>query len=217
MTHTNHRQGTIESLSKDYVPFIFACRGINDGNALPKLQEFLRMALEHDAVNAGQIRMGNMFCFSSSEELLEAMGKAERIQSVYTVFDDREKVLSLLEDVVKADLGLSVVVSGLFDEIEKMCQALGIKRHTAQCSLGVWGKTEKLPPQEILDITTMCGHGMVSANLVRQTATEVRRGMVSLEKAGQTLARPCVCGVFNPKRAEELLKRCIATDISNNI
>jgi len=192
---------------------MFACRGVNDKDAVPKLKKFLRMALKHGAVNAGQIRVGNIFRFSSPEELLAVVEKSEHIYSLYTVFDDREKVQALLKDVVTADLGLSVVVSGLFDEVDKMCQEVGIKRHTAQCSLGVWGKREKLPPEEILDITTMCGHGMVSANLVRRMATEVRKGLTSLEVAASIMAKPCVCGVFNPKRAEDLLRQCIAAGI----
>lgn len=209
MTHTNHRQGTLESLSKDYVVFMYAAVGINRKDAGPKLQEFLRIGHKYHPLNVGSAKAGNMFT-TSLDEIMERVAGG---YSIYVVFDDKEKVKALIKDVVKADLGLSVVVSGLFDEVDKMCQAVGIKRHTAQCSLGVWGKREKLPPEEILDITTMCGHGMVATNLVRRMTTEVRKGLVSLEEAGHTMAKPCVCGVFNPKRAEDLLRRCVATGI----
>jgi hypothetical protein len=175
------------------------------------------MALDHGAVNAGQIRVGSILRFSSIEHFKEEVEKAERIQSLYTVFDDKERVEALLKDVVEADMGLSVVVSGLFDEVDGMCQQLGIKRHTAQCSLGVWGKVERLPPKEILDITTMCGHSMVSPSLVRRTAAEVKNDTISLEEAGQILARPCLCGIFNPRRAEELLERYITAAIDDGI
>jgi len=80
------------------------------------------------------------------------------------------------------------------------------ERHTAQCPLGVWGKTDRLPPEEILDITTMCGHGMISSSLVRRMAREVSQGLISFEEAAGKLARPCSCGIFNPKRAEDLLR-----------
>lgn len=210
MTHTNHRQGTLESLSKDYVVFMYTAVGINREGAGPKLQEFLRMSYKYDPLNAGSAKTGNMFT-ASRDEIIE---RAAGAYSIYVVFDDRKKAKALVKDVAKADLGLSVIVSGLFDEVDKICQEVGIKRHTAQCSLGVWGKREKLPPEEILDIITMCGHGMVSANLVRQMATEVKKGLTSLEAAASTLAKPCVCGVFNPKRAEDLLKHCIAAGIS---
>lgn len=206
MTHTNHRQGTRESLSKDYVVFMYAAKGINDKDAGLKLQEFLRMGYKYGPVNAGPARVGDMF-MSSPEKLVE---RVVRATSAYMVFDDRGKVEALVNDVVEADLGLSVIVSGLFDEVDEVCRAVGIKRHTAQCSLGVWGRVERLPQPEILDITTMCGHGMLSFNLVRRMAAEVGKGLISLEKAGRIMAKPCVCGVFNPKRAEDLLRRCIA-------
>ena len=210
MTHTNHRQGTRESLSRDYVVFMYAAKGINDKDAGQKLQEFLRMGYQHGPVNAGPARTGDVF-LSSPEKVLERIGRAT---SAYLVYDDRAKVEALVQDVVKADLGLSVVVSGLFDEVGGICRAAGIRRHTAQCSLGVWGRVEKLPPPEILDVSTMCGHGMVSFNLVRRTALEVNKGLVSLEEAGRILARPCACGIFNPRRAQDLLREYIARNIS---
>jgi len=208
VTHTNHRQGTRESLSKDYVVFMYAAKGINDKDYHPKLQEFLRMGYKYDPLNAGPVEVGDTF-LSSPEQVVKEMAQ-EKGTSAYMVFDDRAKVEALLKDVVEADLGLSVVVSGLFDEVEKVCQTVGIKRHTAQCSLGVWGKIERLPQGEILDINTMCGHGMVSFNLVRRMADEVKKGLLSLEKASRTMSRPCTCGVFNPRRAEDLLRQYIA-------
>ncbi|MFC1864978.1 hypothetical protein ACFLYG_04045 [Chloroflexota bacterium] len=209
MTHTNHRQGTWESLSKDYVVFMYAAKGINDKDAGPKLQEFLRMGYKYEPVNAGPARVGDMF-MSSREKLVERVARAT---SAYLVFDNKEKVQALVSDVVEADLGLSVIVSGLFDEVDKVCHAVGIKRHTVQCSLGVWGKLEKLPRAEILDITTMCGHGLVSFNLVRRMAAEVSKRLISFEEAGRIMAKPCSCGVFNPKRAEDLLRRYITTNL----
>ena len=168
VTHTNHRTGTRESLSKDYVVFMYAASGFNDKEAGPKLQEFLRLGLKHSPVNAGSARVGNMFT-SSPGDLVEGV---VTMKNVYTVFYDREKAEAFVKDIVKADLGVSVVVSGLFDEVDGMCRAAGIKRHTAQCSLGVWGKVERLPQPEILDITTMCGHGLVSFNdILRQCMT----------------------------------------------
>jgi len=205
MTHTNHRQGTRESLSIDYIVLMMSSRGINDQDTGPKVQKFLRMGYRYSPVNAGPARTGDRF-MTDREKLVERLSRGS---IGHLVFDSREKVEAFIKDLVEADLGLSVVVSGLFDEVDEMCQAAGIRRHTAQCSLGVWGNVEKLPPDEILDITTMCGHSMVSFNLVRKMASEVNKGLRSLEEAGRIMARPCSCGVFNPKRAEELLKRCI--------
>ncbi len=209
MTHTNHRQGTLESLSKDYVVFMYAATGFNDKDVGPKLLEFWHLGLKYKPVNAGSPRVGNLYTVSPEKLTHGVIGE----KKVYIVFNDRENTEAFVMDVVKADLGVSVVVSGLFEEVERMCRAAGIKRHTAQCSLGVWGKVERLDRPEILDVTTMCGHGMVSFNLVRRMASEVSKGLISLEKAAGIMAKPCVCGVFNPKRVQDLLKQYIAAGI----
>jgi len=205
MTHTNHRQGTRESLSKDYVVLMMASRGINDEDTGPKVQQFLRMGYKYDPVNAGPARTGDRF-MPDPERVVDRLARAG---IGHLVFDDRGKAEAFVKELVEADIGLSVVVSGLFDEVDGMCQAAGIKRHTAQCSLGVWGNVQSLPAEEILDITTMCGHSLVSSNLVRRMASEVRKGLLSMEEASRVMARPCSCGVFNPKRAEDLLQKCI--------
>jgi len=55
----------------------------------------------------------------------------------------------------------------------------------------------------------MCGHGMVSQNLARQMLLDVKRGKRSSQEAGQYLATPCVCGVFNARRAQLLLDELV--------
>jgi len=82
----------------------------------------------------------------------------------------------------------------------------GLKRHTVELSLGVWGKVEKLESQEVLEVTTMCGHGLVAGNLVKTLVDDIRKGRTTARQASEELAKQCVCGVFNAPRAEELLK-----------
>jgi hypothetical protein len=205
MTHTNHRQGTVKDLSQDYVVFVYAARGINNKGAGPKCQEFLRMALKYGPVNAGSAQIGNLFTASADELIEKVAGQTK----AYAVFDSKKKAEAIIKDLIKADLGLSVTVSGLFKDVNNICRITGIKAHTSQCSLGVWGKTQKLPPEEVTDIMTMCGHGMVSSNLVRKLADDVKNYRISLQDAASQLARPCVCGIFNPTRAEDILRRYI--------
>ncbi|MFC1978348.1 hypothetical protein ACFLWS_08865 [Chloroflexota bacterium] len=212
MTHTNHRQGTVESLSKDYVIFVYAARGINNNGAGPKCQAFLHMAFQHEPVNAGSPQVGNLFT-TSANELIEGTGGQTK---AYAIFDTKKKAEALVRDITAADLGLSVIVSGLFNEVDSICRTAGIKRHTSQCSLGVWGKTEKLPGEQVMDIITMCGHGMVSSNLVRKLAVDVKKYRLSLQDAAGQLAKPCVCGVFNPRRAEDILREYIDGSLSGN-
>ena len=80
----------------------------------------------------------------------------------------------------------------------------GLVEH--ECKLSIRAKPAKLPEDEILEITTMCGHGMVSQYLARQTLLDIKRGKRTSQEAAEFLATPCICGVFNPKRAQLLLE-----------
>ena len=79
--------------------------------------------------------------------------------------------------------------------------------HTTNHSLGIWGNASLLPDGPVLEITTMCGHGMTSRYLVDDLVKKIEGGSLSIEKAAIELGQPCVCGLFNPKRAEMLLRK----------
>lgn len=209
MTHTNHRQGNIESLRGDWVVLMMAARGINDQDAFPKFKEFLRISRQYDPVNAGVSRIGTAVTLGW-QKFIDEVDKAKPHGMLHVVFDSVDKVALFLKDLVRADLGISVVVSGLHAETDRMCREAGTKRHTVQHSLGVWGKTELLPDQKIMDITTMCGHALISSSLVRSVANDVQNGSLSLEQAATKLAGPCVCGIFNTSRAQALIQEYIA-------
>jgi len=199
MTHTLHRRGTAESLSEDYPMLCLTAMGINDDGHIPKLQEFLRIALRHDPKNMGSITKGSMFHYKPEEVIAAARG------IVHAVFDNPQAVTEVLKELKEADLGMSVVVSGIFEPVEECCKKAGLKRHTVNFSLGIWGKTEKLPPDDILEVTTMCGHGLVSANLVNSVVEEIKSGARTPEDAAKELTPHCACGIFNPARAAKLL------------
>ncbi|MFZ7120221.1 MAG: hypothetical protein ACOWWH_04650 [Eubacteriaceae bacterium] len=88
-----------------------------------------------------------------------------------------------------------------------LAEELDIEPHSINLSLGVFGRTEKLPPEEVLEFITMCGHGMISRNLVTKLIKEVRDGKKSKEQAAKIMASPCVCGIFNTNRAIKLLSK----------
>lgn len=208
MTHTNHRQGTVESLRGDWVVQMRRTKGVNDQNASPKLKKFLELSLKYDPVCAGCSKIGNTLTVGW-QKLMDDVGNIEDSHNAHVVFNSADKVANFLKELVKADLGLSVIVSGLHGEIDRMCREAGTRRHTVQYSLGIWGKTELLPHSKILEITTMCGHGTIPFNLVRRMAKAVRDGKLSLKKAAERLGKPCVCGVFNTRRAQALLREYI--------
>ena len=53
MTNTLHRFGPSQSFADDYIVFAMCARGKNDDDALPKLRQFLEMAVPFKPVNLG--------------------------------------------------------------------------------------------------------------------------------------------------------------------
>ncbi|MEJ2599495.1 MAG: hypothetical protein P8Z00_14255 [Anaerolineales bacterium] len=201
MTHSLHRFGNPENLDGDYVVFAMSAKGINEIGSAQAMRTFMEMALNLDPVNAGDMKTGNIFTHSRGE-ILDGI---QDISIVHAVFVDESKVSDLLACVKEADLGVSVVVSGLFDRVQTAAKAGGVRQHTVECSAGVWGEVNKLPSADAMQVTTMCGHGMVAAQLVERRARDVRVGKLTTQQAAQELAKLCVCGIFNPVRAERLL------------
>lgn len=202
MTHTLHRLGSSDNLEQDYVVFAMSAKGINEEGSHVAMRRFLDLALEFEPLNAGDMKTGNVFTYSP-EEILDNINDQSIVHAVYA---DEQKVAKLLERLQEEDLGISVVVTGLFERVRECAHEAGLRQHTAEGSLGIWGDMEKLPDTEVLEVTTMCGHGMVSSALVKKMANKVRRGQMSAEEAARELAKPCACGVFNPRRAANLLK-----------
>ncbi len=91
--------------------------------------------------------------------------------------------------------------------MEKLCSEIGLSPHTVEYSLGIHGNTKKLPDENLLEITTMCGHAMVSPNLVIDLVKQIDTGETTHEEASKELSRMCDCGIFNPFRAEKLLRK----------
>jgi hypothetical protein len=202
VTHTLHRQGTEEGLSNDYIFLCMAAKGINEDGSVDKMREFLRIMLRHNPVNIGDMRTGNMHHTKTEEILAKVTGTS----IVHGVFTDKNTVANVLRDLKQADLGMSVVVSGPFSSATECCRKIGLKPHSIDYSAGIWGKKEKLPPQEIMEVTTMCGHAMVASNLVKSLVQDIKAGEISAEDAGKELAKQCECGIFNPLRATKLLQ-----------
>lgn len=198
MTHTLHRRGTRESLSEDYTIMMMQSVGINDEGHIPKIQEFLRIVLRYNPKNIGSVTMGGMI-----DKPEEVIANASKIG--HAVFDNKEDLTAILKDLKEADLGISVIVGGIFENVDECLEKAGLQHHTANFSLGIWGKTEKLPSNNILEVTTMCGHALISPNLVKEMVKEIKAGSKTPEQAAKVLMPQCACGVFNPARAAKLL------------
>jgi hypothetical protein len=205
MTNTLHRQGSLESLKNDYVIFAHTAKGITREGSSPKLQEFMRICLKYHPVNIGDGKQGNIHQDNIDiQKLISKQGDGAGATAVFTDLDTLQKVV---EELIRADLGISINISGLLDEVKACCQRAGIQRHSAEHSLGFWGAKDRLPEREILEFNTMCGHGMVSFNLIRRMIEYVKLRRLTPKKAAKIMAKCCECGVFNPTRAEMLLEK----------
>jgi hypothetical protein len=104
------------------------------------MQEFLRTVIKYGAVNFGDMRTGNSFCCNPEE----IIGKVTSTSIVHGVFTDRATVAKVMRSLKKADLGMSVVVSGPFASVEEACKEAGIVPHSRDFSAGIWGKIDRL-------------------------------------------------------------------------
>lgn len=190
MTHSLHRTGSEHSLKSDYVILAMFASGYNDKapDARDKMLKIADIMKIHNPVNI----------------LTE---KAWRISSVISAtYDNKEDVMNVLHELKEKDLGISIVVEGLIDEIKDIRNQVGLKLDSAHLSLGMFGKKNLLPGDKILEITTMCGHHCISPQSVKHYVDLINKDKISIEKAAEKLAKPCICGIFNTKRAIEILK-----------
>ena len=128
-------------------------------------------------------------------------------------FDSKEKMFEVLKRIKELDAGLSVTISGINEDVLEMANKLDIKAHSINYSLGIFGRTELLPPEEVMEFITMCGHGMISKDLVIKTINDVRKGKKTLRDAAKIIAQPCVCGIFNVNRAEKILSKYVSRQV----
>jgi hypothetical protein len=218
MTNTLHRFGAPETLQDDYIVFAMAARGINDEGAPPKLREFLGLAVKHGPINVGNAVKGGVFRPSQnltplahwrrrdSVEPAAVVESVDACTTVAAVFDDVGRLEAFLRELKAADLGISINISALAGETHTCCQRAGITRHSVEYSLGFHGDLNRLPDRHVLELSTMCGHGMVSHNLAKKMIDLVKEGRRDPRQATTCLARFCTCGIYNTTRAIRILE-----------
>jgi len=218
MTNTLHRFGAPETLQGDYIVFAMAARGVNEQGAPAKLREFLRLALRHNPINVGDAIKGGIYRASKNlnplahwrrPDNLDFKAIVESIDSCTTVaavFDQPAKLEAFLADLKQADLGISINVASLTDQAHTCCRNVGLTRHSVGYSLGFHGDLNLLPDRSVLELSTMCGHGMVSHNFAKKMVDWVKEGRRDPKQAATYLARFCTCGVFNPTHAVRILE-----------
>lgn len=200
MTHSLHRCGKLQA--DDYVWLLYHVKGINDENLLDRLRQAIHFAEEGGSINWGDVKSGPSVSVAP-EEIKAKLTEKSRLRGVFT---SQEQTTRFLRKMKTADLGLCVIIAGVLDNILESCEEAGLKPHTINYSLGVFGKKELLPDDDTLAITTMCGHHMIPDAVVMKIRRRVQKGKTTPQKAALKMAAMCPCGIFNQKRAAELLE-----------
>jgi hypothetical protein len=226
MTNTLHRYSEHyavdrplhpEPVKDDFIVFAMATRGINDDDLVEKYRAFLRLALKHNPVNLGDATKGGIlrpqpalnpkahWSRDQRPDPEAVIAGVEGHTTVAAVFDNYQDMKGFVEDVQSANLGVSVNISAPIESAQRCCRETGITRHSVEYSLGFCGRMDKLPDATVLELTTMCGHGMVSAHFAKKMIDWVKENRRSPAALARAMARFCSCGVFNTSRAERIL------------
>lgn len=223
MTHTNHRRGDRESLSKDYVVLAMVSREVQEqadyrGPLEDRVRRLVEICASHNpvAIASTDRRTGRMLRYMRGweKDMDSGIHRSATVEEVmrdpkafrHAVFTEKEDVLKVVKELKVEDLGLSIVVSGLFDEVFDICREAGAGPHTINLSLGTWGKTDRLPEEPILSLVTMCGHAMISRHLVSHLISRVKAGKMTPEEAAVEMGKQCTCNIFNPTRAANIIR-----------
>jgi hypothetical protein len=217
MTNTLHRHGTEDSFHDDYVIFAIPSKGLNDEGCVPKLKEFLHICIKHNPSNMGNAKRGGIApeenltpsahwkrnITPNWDAIIDGIDKSRVTAAVFSTKEDAE---ACLKEIKEVNFGLSINMSTSVKNAKEAAHSCGIKRHSVEYSLGFNDPHKHLPNSRVLALSSMCGHGMVSANMSKKMIDMVREGRRTPEEAAATLTRFCPCGVFNTDRALRLLK-----------
>ena len=204
MTHTLYREGTVESLKNDFVFVITGAKGYNKKGCAPRLREMLRIISSFRPINMGSMEVGNLGRGMPAKEIINNVSDAAIAQ---TVFDDKETTIEVLKALNEADLGISVTVSGLTEEVKDIMERAGVgdHPHTSNLALGFMGRREKAASDDVRLVTTMCGHHMISGRITEHLLEMIKKGRTTPMEAAIKLSKQCTCGAFNTVRAAQIL------------
>ena len=217
MTNTLHRFGPASDFGDDYILFAMCTRGRNDVGAAERLKKFLEICARHNPVNMGDGKKGGLNRPARNLNPTAHWHREDRVTyedvikgvdgptTAAVVFTDRESLEKCVEDVKAADLGLSINIAAVAGDARACCEQAGIRRSAVEYSLGFIGNRAKLPDGDTLTLMTMCGHGMVSGTFAQKMVDWVKTGRKTPAECATYMSRFCVCGIFNPVRAERLL------------
>jgi hypothetical protein len=201
MTHTLNRTGLTTERRGEEIVILCMIHYRLKGQKGDEMQEMARILMKYKPDNFIGSPLG-----LEQEQLISMAANVGVLTAVYT---DRDDIIEMIEEIKSRKLGISVVLSGLFADVRDICKAADLKEHTYHTSIGVFGKTEKLPDEKTLAILTQCGHGLVSQYYVDDIVKSIKKGKLTPEEGADLLAKPCVCGIVNRKRTGEILSELV--------
>ncbi len=204
MTHSLHRIGDEGLLKDEFVLLSSAADGFNVEGAREKLIKIMDIAEEIGPINFGFSKVGCVHTGVTFDYLRSIYTDRSRVRCV---FNSKDKIKKLLQRLKEENLGMSITITGLLGELQKIVKEVGITPHSVNLSLGVFGRKDLLPPREILEITTMCGHHLLSPLLVQKVIDDVKKGSLTPQDGAIELAKPCICGFVNHERVEKIIER----------
>jgi hypothetical protein len=188
------------------VLLVTAAADVNHWGSKEKLRQILEIVYDVGPANIGSYDTGTVLAGIKIEEIKAALAEVPRVRCC---FSSREKIKEAVRRIKELDLGMSVTVEGPTEDIHEMSEELGIKPHSVNLSLDIWGKKENLPAEEVMEFVTMCGHGLISRYLVEKLIAEVKAGKKTPREAAVLVGQPCVCGIYNPDRATTLFEKYV--------
>ena len=232
MTHTHHRRGSKKALQRDYVVLAMIDQEVEAQHAYGgPLEERVKRLLEI----LGRYEPVALLARASGRRLRYMKGWEPRMDSgihqvapledilhgeelpdeglTHAVYTSREAVEGVVKELKDADLGISIVVSGIFDDVFDICEKTGTEPHTVNMSLGTWGRTQLLPRRPVLELCTMCGHAMISPRLAEAMIDRVREGAQAPEEAAVELGKQCTCNIFSTQRAADIIRNAAAEGV----
>jgi hypothetical protein len=224
LTHSLHRRGDRKSLEGDYIIFVAREAPIDDPE---RNQKLIHIMSKHNpaAVSTSKVVDGKrtrhrfakwwekkMDSGLLTSTTLEEINAIDLPRSWGAVYSEKEDAQNVVKELTEADLGYSVVVSGLIDEVREICENAGTQTHTVHMSLETHGKTSLIAEPKILEFVTMCGHSFIAPRLVRYLTERVKKGVMTAEAAAVEMGKQCTCNFFNNVRAARMINDYIANN-----
>ena len=201
MTHTLNRKGLSDERPGEEIVVLCMAHCNEKARKAEAMKQIAATILKYNPDNYLGKPLG------LEPETLEMMAPVAGV--VTAVYHDKDTVGRLVADLKAQQLGVSVVLSGLFSDVRDICTSTDLREHTFHLSLGVFGKTERLPDEDTLEITTQCGHSLISPALVADIMRKIKRAKMTPEEGALLLIKPCACGIGNPKRVQQILEKMV--------